>query len=358
MKLIILAGGSGTRLWPVSRKNSPKQIKPIIGDETLLENTFARLRKGFPVSDIFISTSQVHAAAIKKQLKGVPRENYILEPARRDTAAAIGLALVTIYKRDKEAIVMNINSDHHIKNDKEYIKIVSLTQKIIKEHPDAGVLIGVNPTYPETGYGYIKMGDEVGTFSGVKVFKIAEFKEKPSLEKAKEYLEGWEYLWNMGCFAWRADVLLGLYKKHLPEMHRQLMKIYRAIGTKDERAVTEKEFSKIKPISMDYGIIEKVSKLLVIPADFGWADVGHWRTVKEILSNKSEDSVKKGKVIDIDSSGNLIYSYSNKLVALAGVENMIVIETKDAILICARDKAQDVKKLVEKLKAEGLDKYL
>lgn len=358
MKLIILAGGSGTRLWPVSRKNSPKQTQPILGEETLLQRTYSRLRAGFHARDIYLATNEAQAKLIRKQIKELPLKNYVIEPARRDTAAAIGLALIKIYKQDPEAIIININSDHYVKNEKRYLEIIKLAEKAIESAPHYGVLIGVNPTYPETGYGYIKMGDEAGVFGGVKIFSIAEFKEKPSLEKAREYCEKWEYLWNIGCFAWRADTLLALYKKYLPATYRSLMKIHGALGTGREKAVIKKEFLKIRPISMDYGIVEKAERLFVIPADFGWADVGHWRTVKDVLAAKAEDSITKGKVVQIDGRGNLVYSYSGKLIALAGVENMVVIETKDAILVCPAAKAQDVKKLVEKLKEEGLEEYL
>lgn len=358
MKLIILAGGSGTRLWPVSRKNSPKQVKPIIGKDTLLQKTFSRLRAGFPVNDIYVATNKDQLPLIKKQLRRLPAANYIIEPAKRDTAAAIGLALIKIYKEDSQAVIMNINSDHHIRNEKAYLKIIKLASRIIKERPAVGVLLGVNPTYPETGYGYIKMGREAAEIGGVKIFHIAEFKEKPNLARAKKYIEQWAYLWNMGCFAWRADTLLALYKEHLPGMYRILMRIHKALGSEEEEQVIAREFKKIRPISMDYGIVEKARKLVVIPADFGWADVGHWRTVKNVLSKKVGDNIIMGNVVEIDSRGNLVYSYSGKLIALAGVSNMVIIETKDAILVCPHERAQDVKKIVDKLKESGQDKYL
>lgn len=358
MKLIILAGGVGSRLWPVSRKHAPKQAKPIVGEETLLEKTFSRLRQGFPLEDIYLSTNRHQLDLIKKQLKDLPASNYIVEPAKRDTAAAIGLATVKIYKKNPKEIIININSDHYIKDEAEYLKVIKLAEKVVRANPESGVLIGANPTYPETGYGYIKMGEETGERGGIKIFKIDQFKEKPDLAQAKKYLKKWEYLWNIGCFTWRVDTLLNLYKEHLPRTHEILMAIMAGLGTAKEEAIIEKEFGKIEPISLDYGIIEKAPRLFVIPADFGWADVGHWRTVKDILSSSEGENITKGRVIDIDSRGNLVYSYSNKLVALAGVENMIIIETEDAILICPKDRAQEVKKIVEKLKEEGLEEYL
>lgn len=358
MKLIILAGGSGTRLWPLSRKNTPKQTSPIIGEKTLLQKTYERLRTGFEPQDIYIATNCEQAQLVKEQLSEMPKQNYFIEPARRDTAAAIGLAMIHIHHQNPNEIMMNINSDHFVKNEAEYIKIIKLTEKIIKDNPKAGVLVGVNPTYPETGYGYIKMAEQGKEYEGIKVFEIAEFKEKPSLEVAKEYFEKWEYLWNIGCFAFRVDALLDLYKQFLPDMYQHLIRIEASLGTKQAETVITTEFTSMQAISMDYGIIEKSPNLYVIPADFGWADVGHWRTVKDILSEDIKENIKKGNVVEVDSFGNLVYAYSDKLIALVGVDDMVVVETPDAILVCSKEKAQDVKKLVDKLKEEGLEQYL
>lgn len=358
MKAVILAGGSGTRLWPVSRKKTPKQIKPILGKQTMLAKTYERLRKGFLVKDIYIATNHKQYELVKQDLSHVPESNFIVEPAKKDTAPAIGLAAAIFSKMDPKEIMININSDHFIRNEKEYMRIIKLADKMVLKKPKAGVLIGINPTYPETGYGYIKMGTQAVEIGKDKIFQIDRFEEKPDMKTAIKYMEGWEYLWNSGCFAWRVDTLLDLYKKYLPLTYKLLMNIRDAVNTSDFSKVLKSEFKKITPISMDYGIIEKAPELYVIPADFGWSDVGNWRTVKDINANNGKKNIKKGKVIDVDCEDSLIYNYSENIVGAVGVKGMVLIKTEDATLLCPKEKAQDVKKIVEILKEKGMEEYL
>jgi mannose-1-phosphate guanylyltransferase len=358
MKLVILAGGSGSRLWPLSRKNTPKQLQVILGDLTLLQKTYQRLRQEFSQNDIYIATGQDQAESIISQIPELLPSHLILEPMRRDTAAAIGLAAITIAKDFPNEVMININSDHFIKDEAKYLRAIHLVEKIISENSEHGVLIGVKPTYPETGYGYIKMGEELSDFGEFKVFNLDSFKEKPDLETAKIYFSEWEYLWNIGCFAWRVDVLLALFENHLPEMSQHLLAIQAAIGGEKYQETLSSEFSAINPISMDYGIVEKTNKLLVIPADFGWADIGHWKTVKDVLSEAETDNVTKGQVLTVDSKNNLAYSYTGKLIALVGVDDLVVVENGDTILVCTKERAQDVKKITDKLKEQGLEQFL
>lgn len=358
MKLVILAGGSGTRLWPVSRKDTPKQSKAIIADKTLLKSTYDRLRVGFRKSDIFIATNINQSGLISEQIPEFLAKNYIIEPAKKDTAAAIGLAAMTLYKQNPKEVMISINSDHYVKDEKDYIRILRLAEKVIQKNIRTGVLIGINPTYPETGYGYIKMGEKKMEIGKSKIFEVDCFREKPNLKTAQEYLQKWEYLWNIGCFAWRVDTLLGLYKKHLPNMYKILKRIEKYIGEKEGEEIIFREFSKIDPISMDYGIIEKVKELFVIPADFGWADIGNWRTVKDILAKTPKGNITKGKVVNISGQDNLVYNYSDRLITMVGVRGMVVIDTGDSLLLCPKEKAQDVKKIVDKLKVKKLDQYL
>lgn len=358
MKAVILAGGAGTRLWPLSRKNSPKQVRPFIDKETLLQKTYKRIRLGLAPRDIFISTNELFEGLVREQLPDFPRENLILEPERKDTAAAIGLAAIKIHKCNPEEIIVTINSDHYVRDEKEFVRIIKLGGKVARKHSDHTVLIGINPTFPATGYGYIKMESVFAKIGKDQIFSAQKFVEKPTVLKARRYLKNWQYLWNPAYFIWRVDKLLNLYKKHLPQMYQHLHKIEKGLNTEKEKGILKKEFSRINPISIDYGILEKTDKMLVIPANFGWADVGDWQVIKDILSKNEEENVTQGKHIGVDSSGNLIYSLTGKLITTLGVKNMVIIETEDAMLICPKNRAQEIKKIIEKIKEEKMEEYL
>ncbi len=358
MKIVILAGGGGTRLWPVSRKNKPKQIQPFIGNKTLLQKTYERLRKGFSVRDIFISTNYAQLPIINKQLAGLSRDHFILETAKKDTAAAIGLAAVALAKKNPQEIMMLISSDHYIKNEKEFIRISHLAERVVARNPQYSLLIGIRPSYPETGYGYIKINKVFQQLGDDEIFQVERFVEKPDLLTAKKYVKRWDYLWNSGIFCWRVDHLLNLFKKFLPNHYRILIRLQPFLGTPREKRAVAGEFKKIKPISIDYGIMEKTKKRIVIPADMDWADVGHWRTVMDILSKAGTDNVVRGRHLGHDSAGNLIYSYSGRLIATAGLRDTIIIDAEDCLLVCPKNRAQDVKKIVEQLEKKKMKKYL
>jgi len=360
---VVLAGGHGTRLWPLSRKHIPKQLQPILGRETLLKATWKRLRKGMPASRILIVTNAQQAKLVRKDLPELPARNLLVEPMRRDTAAAIGFGVQVIRSRAKRATIVTINSDAYVKDVKEYLRILKLASEVAQRSPKQLTLIGVRPGYAETGYGYIKMGSQVlkiprkdGTHD--EVFEVEGFREKPDLRTAMEYVMKWEYLWNPTLIVADADVFMHAFKTHLPEMHAKLEKIRLSWKTKKKDSVLREAFEAIDPISIDYGILEHVEKMRVVPADFGWADVGHWRAVHDVLAANEKSNVTRTRHVNVDSMGNLLYSFTGKMIATAGVKDMILIETEDVILCCPKDRAQDVKQIVQEMEKKKLNKYL
>lgn len=361
MYAILLAGGHGTRLWPVSRKSAPKQLQPVLGKETLLRVTWKRLRQGLPASRILVVTNAAQAELIRKDLPELPAPNLLVEPERRDTAMAIGFGAAVAAARDPKAVIATINSDAYVKDQKEYWRILRLAERVARKGRRL-ILIGVRPSYPETGYGYIRMGSQVTSFAhGVtsrdEVFEVEGFREKPDLETARTYVSQWEYLWNPTLLVAPAAVLLSRFRAHLPKHARALDRIRRAWRTPKREAAIAEAFAFVEPISIDYGLLEKEKGMRVIPADFGWADIGHWRAVHEVLASRPKANVARGRHLTIDSEGNLLYSFTGKLIAAVGLTDMIVVETEDVVLVCPKSRAQDVKRLVEKLDKEALKRY-
>lgn len=360
---VVLAGGHGTRLWPLSRKNIPKQLQPILGRETLLKATWKRLRKGMPASRILIVTNAEQAELVRKDLPELPQRNLVVEPMRRDTAAAIGLGVQVVRARTEHATIVTVNSDAYIKDVPEYLRILKMTAEVAQRSPKRLTLIGVRPGYAEAGYGYIKMGSQVlkvpkkdGTHD--EVFEVEGFREKPDLRTAMDYVMKWEYLWNPTLIVADAGVFMKAFKTHLPDMHAELERVRLAWKTKKRDSVLREAFQAIKPISIDYGILEHVEKMRVVPADFGWADVGHWRAVHDVLAANEKSNVSRTRHVNVDSMGNLLYSFTGKMIATAGMKDMIIIETEDVILACPKDRAQDVKQIVQEMEKKKLNKYL
>jgi len=358
IKAIIFAGGQGTRLWPISRKNSPKQFKPFLDDSTLMQKTYSRLNSFLKCENIYLCTPVDLKDEMKSQVT-VDDEHLILEPMRKDTGPAIGLATLKIFLKDPQAIVTNVWADQYIINEDKYRESFSTAEEFLNRNPERIFMVGVKPRYPETGYGYIKMGRSSDRIGENEIFHVDSFKEKPDLATAQDYISKWEYLWNPAMLFFRADHLLNLFAKHSPEIHAGLMRMKEAIGTADEDRVISEEFEKLPKIAIDYVINEKEKEMYVMPVDLGWTDVGHWKAIYDILiEGKEGHAVKGAKYVEIDSSNNLIFSETGQMISTIGVHDSLVIVSKDAILICEKSRAQDVKKIVSQLASHDLEHLL
>ena len=345
--VVIMAGGVGSRFWPRSRKAMPKQLLNIFGENTMIQDTVDRL-KGFVADDhTFIITNKVQKAIVEEQLPEIPPRNIIAEPEGRNTAPCVGLAASIISGISTDAVIITLPADHLI-NDVPKFK-ESLQTAVDFAHDKKGlVTFGINPTRPETGYGYINF--ELSEISA-GVHSVNRFVEKPDLATAEGYLNSGDYLWNSGMFIWRADVILEEIKKYLPELLAGLTKI----GNLESHRFLDNlnaVFPTLENISIDYGIMEKSDKVFLVKGDFGWSDVGSWESVYELTEKDSDGNAAFADSFLKDSSDNYIYS-PDKFTAVIGAKNLIVIDTKDALLICEKSKSQDVKLVVEKLKKDN-----
>lgn len=358
MKFVIRAGGVGSRLWPMSRASAPKQFHSLVSDKTLIQETVDRLSSIAALSDIFISTNINSVDMVKKQLPTLSGNNIIIEPARRDTAAAVGLEAVFVqHAIGSDSVIASLGSDHIVKNAEVFCSLLQHAEAFLGKHPDYLLTLGIVPYCVETGYGHICKG-EVLDKNFNDVLKVAAFKEKPEYSIAKKYTESGQYLWNGNMFVWRTDTILNLFKKFVPEMYAGLMRIKEALGRSDADAILQTEYAKLQKISIDYAIIEKTDKIAVLPADIGWTDIGNWKTLAEVLTTDKNNNLLKSKVVNVGSKNSLVYAPKDKLIGIIGLDNIVVVDTPNALLVSTKDRAQEVKKIVEKLEEQNRIEYL
>ena len=352
---VIMAGGGGTRFWPLSRKSRPKQFLNLSGKDTMVMDTAKRLSMVAAKEDIFVVTSMDHRQMTIDLTKDLLRPDHILgEPAARNTAACIGYAAMEIVKKYEDGVMIILPSDHFIKNEEAFAGVLK-TAVATAEETDALVTIGIKPTFPCTGYGYIR-NEEIG---GKDYRNVKEFVEKPDLETAEEYLSRGEYAWNSGMFVWKASTILKEFKKLLPDIYEYLVKIGDAMATAEESAVIDKLYPEIPKISIDYGIMERADNVLMLEGDFGWNDVGSFDALADVYGTDEHGNVNMANVCSIDSSGNIFYGPGDKLIAALGVENLVIATTEDGIvMVCDKHRAQDIKLFVDRLKEEGKEEYL
>ncbi|MGC9042268.1 MAG: mannose-1-phosphate guanylyltransferase [Myxococcota bacterium] len=346
---LVMAGGSGTRFWPLSRKRFPKQFLRLDNNsESLIKMTYNRLVKIFPPDNIFYVANLEYAPLIREELKGSSEPNIILEPLPKNTAPAIGLSAAIIHKRDESAVIAVLPSDHYIRNEGLFGKVLNVAYQVALQGNI--VTIGITPDRPETGFGYIRKGAQVEIAEGIDIFGVEAFIEKPNRQKAIEYISTGRYLWNAGIFIFTAKRILEEMGKFMPETLDAILRIRDIIDSNPDEA--RKIFSGIESISIDYGIMEKVSGIRVIPADLKWSDVGSWGAVRDILEKDSYGNVNIGENILIDCQDCVVRS-EGKTIAIIGMNAVAVIATDDAILITPLEKCQDVKKVVDELERMG-----
>ncbi|HXZ18319.1 MAG TPA: sugar phosphate nucleotidyltransferase [Candidatus Acidoferrales bacterium] len=364
---VILAGGRGTRFWPRSRTRTPKQFLNIVGARTMFEQTVDRLLPLFPYPRLWTVTNAEQAASLRKLAPRIRPAQILVEPTGRNTAAAIALAAFHLARKDANALMAVLPADHFIRDARRYRFIVRAALQVAARGPNLLVL-GIPPTRPETGYGYVERGASPSSTSSTSstssapppsppsVFRVSRFTEKPDLETAREFLSSGNYYWNAGMFFWRATTYLDCLRRFLPATHDALARVAKTIGTRRYASALARAYPELENISVDYAILERATRepgggnVFVLPADIGWSDIGSWAAVYELSASAPGANVSRSPLCAIDSSGNYVWS-AKKIVALLGVNDLVVVETPDALLICPRSRAQDVGKVVKSVEA-------
>lgn len=359
---LIMAGGSGTRLWPLSRADTPKQILPVVNGKSLLQLSYQRLRGMFPPERIFVCTGAVHAKGVLENLPELPRENLLGEPMGRDTANAIGFSAAVLLKRDPDAVCAVVTADHVIEPVAQFQKSLNSAFQVIGDRPRSLVTFGIVPTYGHTGLGYIHRGEPLGVDGA---YQVQGFHEKPDKALADRFVESGRYYWNSGMFVWRCDTVLNELAIHLPGSHKGLSQIAQAWGTPEQETVLRDVYPRLPKISIDYAVMEPASQhkgnasVVVVEMPVDWTDVGSWPALAEILPvDEHNNAVSAGTGLFLDSDDNVIFSQDpNHLISTIGVSDMIVVHARDATLICPKDQAQRVKELVAKVKEKYGGKF-
>jgi mannose-1-phosphate guanylyltransferase len=357
---VIMAGGVGSRFWPRSRERSPKQLLEIVERSTMIQTTVKRISGIIEPQNILIVTNKVQKPQVEKQLPQIPEENIIVEPVGRNTAPCIGLAALFVRKADPDAVMVVLPSDHVLQDEEEFLRVLRLATWVAYESGKL-VTVGIQPTRPETGYGYIQFVDDdtdaSNPYFSRGVYRVKTFAEKPNISTAQQFIQSGDFLWNSGMFIWRADTILRAMEQLLPELWEELRRVEEAIGTSGLDAAVETAYRSIRGISIDYGVMEKTRDVYVLKGNFGWSDVGSWDEVFRISGKDDRGNSLTGKTFLLNTKNSLVYS-GNKFVAAIGVENLIIIATDDAILVCKQGETQEVKEVVDYLRRKLMNDLL
>ncbi len=354
---LIMAGGIGSRLWPLSRLMRPKQALTLVGNSTMMEHAVDRIVALFGSQQIYVVTRAEHVPILAEQAPELPAENFIVEPEGRGTAPAIGLGAIHLYKHDPTAVMAVLTADHYIAKTAHFRQALAAAAQVAKE--GHLVTLGITPSSPVTGYGYIQQGAPLGRVDDFDLFKAERFTEKPDQENAIAMVESGQFSWNSGMFIWRVDRILQEFQQQMPEFYRQLMQIEAVAGTAEYESVLAQIWPQVAEETIDYGIMERAEDVAVIPVEIGWSDVGSWGSLLPLLEPDERGNFVIGSHLGVDTANSLIYEHaSGRLIATIGLQDMIVIDTEDAVLVCPMQREQDVKAIVKALKNAGYENRL
>lgn len=353
---VIMAGGSGTRFWPLSRRDKPKQFLPIISDKTMIEETVDRLHPPLPLSQVYTIADREHSEVIRELLPGLSGENLLVEPMARNTAPCLLLATAVIHRRNPNAVMAALPADHLIRDRRQFIRKLTAAAEFAAGAPDL-VTFGIPPTYPSTGYGYIRFADDQPALTAEdRFYPVREFKEKPDLELARSFLRSGNYFWNSGMFVWKTASFADQLEQYAPSLFSFWQRILRALEPMAPETIPA-IFEEMPSISIDYALMEKSRRVFMCEGDFGWSDVGAWSALSDIWPRDGDNNALRGETVTIQAENCLLYN-PGKLTALIGVKDLIIVNTEDALLICSSQQDQKVKDVVNQLGRKGSDPLL
>ena len=353
---VIMAGGSGTRFWPASRAALPKQLLNLAGDKSMIQATLDRLSGLVPAQRSLIVTNQRLVDTLRAQLPSLPATSIVGEPCKRDTAPCVGLAAAILLREDADAIMVVMPADHVIQAADRFQDAIRHAVQLVEENPERKITFGIRPTYPAESFGYIERGDPLGDHE--RTYTVQKFHEKPSVERAEQYLAAGTFLWNSGIFVWRASTILAELKHHEPRMHGHLLAISAALGSADFANVFAREFAAIEGRSIDYAVMEKAQDVVVVEAPFDWDDLGSWQAIARLRGADDEGNTIVGKHIGIDTRGTIVRGDNDHLIVTVGLENCIVVHTPDATFVADKNREESIREVVKILEQKGWQEHL
>jgi mannose-1-phosphate guanylyltransferase len=353
---VIMAGGGGTRLWPLSRAGQPKQLQPLVEEQSMFRSSVDRLAPLFPPDHIYVVTSASYVEAMRAEAPAIPAANFIAEPIGRDSGPAAALGVAVVQGRDPQATVVLLTADHFIADKKRFRAVLAAGSKLAQS--GSIVTLGISPAFPSTSFGYIRRGEPLAVVDGFEAYQSLGFTEKPDYERAVGFLTSGDYTWNSGMFIWTCETAMRELERQQPSLHAAMCRLQSAVGTPSFDSELAAEWAELPKVSLDYAVMEGADRMAVIPVDIGWSDVGSWDALTELLPADDDGNIQKGmgSRLAVDSHHTLVYS--DKLTVTIGVDDLIIVDTPDALLICRHDRAQDVKDVVTLLKERGATEYL